>query len=93
MAPPALLRTRSFATAWGVYLLAYLAFSGFIYYVTLYFQNVQAVVRASYRTVVVAVLHSLFRGGAAQASAGALAAGGHGGRLGMRDRGRGHALA
>ncbi len=41
MAPPALLRTRSFATACGVYLLAYLAFSGFIYYVTLYFQNVQ----------------------------------------------------
>jgi MFS transporter, DHA2 family, methylenomycin A resistance protein len=39
MAPPALLRTRSFATACGVYLLAYLAFSGFIYYVTLYFQN------------------------------------------------------
>jgi MFS transporter, DHA2 family, methylenomycin A resistance protein len=36
-----LLRTRSFATACGVYLLAYLAFSGFIYYVTLYFQNVQ----------------------------------------------------
>ena len=41
MAPPALLRTRSFAVACGVYLLAYLAFSGFIYYVTLYFQNVQ----------------------------------------------------
>jgi len=41
MAPPALLRTRSFAAACGVYLLAYLAFSGFIYYVTLYFQNVQ----------------------------------------------------
>jgi EmrB/QacA subfamily drug resistance transporter len=41
MAPPALLRTRSFATACGVYLLSYLAFSGFIYYVTLYFQNVQ----------------------------------------------------
>jgi EmrB/QacA subfamily drug resistance transporter len=41
MAPPALLRTRSFATACGVYLLAYLSFSGFIYYVTLYFQNVQ----------------------------------------------------
>ena len=30
MAPPALLGTRSFATACGVYLLAYLAFSGFI---------------------------------------------------------------
>jgi len=41
MAPPSLLRTRSFATACGVYLLAYLAFSGFIYYVTLFFQNVQ----------------------------------------------------
>jgi EmrB/QacA subfamily drug resistance transporter len=41
MAPPALLATRSFAAACGVYLLAYLAFSGFIYYVTLYFQNVQ----------------------------------------------------
>ncbi|HYK69879.1 MAG TPA: MFS transporter [Streptosporangiaceae bacterium] len=41
MAPPALLATRSFAVACGVYLLAYLAFSGFIYYVTLYFQNVQ----------------------------------------------------
>jgi Na+/melibiose symporter-like transporter len=41
MAPPALLRTRSFASACGVYLVAYLAFSGFIYYVTLYFQNVQ----------------------------------------------------
>jgi EmrB/QacA subfamily drug resistance transporter len=41
MAPPALVRTRSFAAACGVYLLAYLAFSGFIYYVTLYFQNVQ----------------------------------------------------
>jgi DHA2 family methylenomycin A resistance protein-like MFS transporter len=41
MVPPALLRTRSFAAACGVYLLAYLAFSGFIYYVTLYFQNVQ----------------------------------------------------
>ncbi len=41
MAPPALLRTRSFAVACGMYLLAYLAFSGFIYYVTLYFQNVQ----------------------------------------------------
>jgi predicted MFS family arabinose efflux permease len=41
MVPPSLLRTRSFATACGVYLLAYLAFSGFIYYVTLFFQNVQ----------------------------------------------------
>ena len=38
--PLALLRTRSFSRACGVYLLAYLAFSGFIYYVTLFFQNV-----------------------------------------------------
>jgi MFS transporter, DHA2 family, methylenomycin A resistance protein len=35
-----LLRTRSFGWACVVYLLAYLAFSGFIYYVTLFFQNV-----------------------------------------------------
>jgi len=40
MVPPALLRTRSFGRACAVYLLAYLAFSGFIYYVTLFFQNV-----------------------------------------------------
>jgi MFS transporter, DHA2 family, methylenomycin A resistance protein len=40
MVPPTLLRTRSFGTASAVYLLAYLAFSGFIYYVTLFFQNV-----------------------------------------------------
>jgi len=40
MVPPALLRTRSFAWACAVYLLAYLAFSGFIYYVTLFFQNI-----------------------------------------------------
>jgi len=40
MVPPALLRTRSFGRASTVYLLAYLAFSGFIYYVTLFFQNV-----------------------------------------------------
>jgi MFS transporter, DHA2 family, methylenomycin A resistance protein len=40
MVPPALLRTASFSRACGVYLLAYLAFSGFIYYVTLFFQNV-----------------------------------------------------
>jgi MFS transporter, DHA2 family, methylenomycin A resistance protein len=40
MVPPALLRTRSFGRASAVYLLAYLAFSGFIYYVTLFFQNV-----------------------------------------------------
>jgi len=40
MVPPALFRTRSFGRACAVYLLAYLAFSGFIYYVTLFFQNV-----------------------------------------------------
>ena len=40
MVPPALLRTPSFGWACAVYLLAYLAFSGFIYYVTLFFQNV-----------------------------------------------------
>jgi DHA2 family methylenomycin A resistance protein-like MFS transporter len=40
MVPAALLRTRSFARASAVYLLAYLGFSGFIYYVTLFFQNV-----------------------------------------------------
>jgi MFS transporter, DHA2 family, methylenomycin A resistance protein len=40
MVPAALLRTRSFGRACAVYLLAYLAFSGFIYYVTLFFQNV-----------------------------------------------------
>ncbi len=40
MVPPALLRTRSFSRSCAVYLLAYLAFSGFIYYVTLFFQNV-----------------------------------------------------
>jgi DHA2 family methylenomycin A resistance protein-like MFS transporter len=40
MVPPALLRTPSFNRACAVYLLAYLAFSGFIYYVTLFFQNV-----------------------------------------------------
>jgi hypothetical protein len=40
MVPPALLRTSSFGRASAVYLLAYLAFSGFIYYVTLFFQNV-----------------------------------------------------
>jgi MFS transporter, DHA2 family, methylenomycin A resistance protein len=40
MLPAALLRTRSFSLACSVYLLAYLAFSGFIYYVTLFFQNV-----------------------------------------------------
>ena len=40
MVPPALLRTPSFGRACAVYLLAYLAFSGFIYYLTLFFQNV-----------------------------------------------------
>ena len=40
MVPPALLRTPGFGRASAVYLLAYLAFSGFIYYVTLFFQNV-----------------------------------------------------
>ena len=40
MVPPALLRTPSFGRACAVYLLAYFAFSGFIYYVTLFFQNV-----------------------------------------------------
>jgi MFS transporter, DHA2 family, methylenomycin A resistance protein len=41
MVPPALLRTPGFGRACAVYLLAYLAFSGFIYYVTLFFQNIQ----------------------------------------------------
>jgi EmrB/QacA subfamily drug resistance transporter len=41
MVPPALLRTRGFGWACAVYLLAYLAFSGFIYYVTLFFQNIE----------------------------------------------------
>jgi len=41
MVPPALLRTPGFGRASAVYLLAYLAFSGFIYYVTLFFQNVE----------------------------------------------------
>ena len=41
MVPPALLRTPGFGRACAVYLLAYLAFSGFIYYVTLFFQDVQ----------------------------------------------------
>ncbi|MGP7998313.1 MAG: MFS transporter [Streptosporangiaceae bacterium] len=40
MVPPALLRTPSFGWACAVYLLSYLAFSGFIYYVTLFFQNI-----------------------------------------------------
>ena len=41
MVPPALLRAPGFRRASTVYLLAYLAFSGFIYYVTLFFQNIQ----------------------------------------------------
>ena len=41
MVPPALLRTPGFGRACAVYLLAYLAFSGFIYYVTLFFQDVR----------------------------------------------------
>jgi MFS transporter, DHA2 family, methylenomycin A resistance protein len=41
MVPPALLRTPGFGRACVVYLLAYLAFSGFIYYVTLFFQNIE----------------------------------------------------
>ena len=41
MVPPPLLRTPSFGRACAVYLLAYLAFSGFIYYVTLFFQNIE----------------------------------------------------
>jgi MFS transporter, DHA2 family, methylenomycin A resistance protein len=40
MIPSALLRTKSFGRACAVYLLAYLAFSGFLYYVTLFFQNI-----------------------------------------------------
>ena len=41
MVPPSLLRTPSFGRACAVYLLAYLAFSGFIYYATLFFQNIE----------------------------------------------------
>jgi hypothetical protein len=41
MVPPALLRTPGFGWASAVYLLAYLAFSGFIYYVTLFFQDIE----------------------------------------------------
>jgi MFS transporter, DHA2 family, methylenomycin A resistance protein len=41
MVPPALLRTPGFTRACAVYLLAYLAFAGFIYYVTLFFQNIR----------------------------------------------------
>jgi MFS transporter, DHA2 family, methylenomycin A resistance protein len=41
MVPLALWRTPTFSWSSIVYLLAYLAFAGFIYYVTLFFQNVQ----------------------------------------------------
>jgi MFS transporter, DHA2 family, methylenomycin A resistance protein len=41
MVPPELLQTASFGRACVVYLLAYLGFSGFIYYVTLFFQNIE----------------------------------------------------
>src|SRR5262249_15637585 len=41
MVPPELLRTPRFVRASAVYLLAYLTFSGFIYYVTLFFQNIE----------------------------------------------------
>jgi MFS transporter, DHA2 family, methylenomycin A resistance protein len=41
MVPAALLRTASFGRACAAYLLAYLAFAGFIYYVTLFFQNIE----------------------------------------------------
>lgn len=40
MVPPALLRTPGYSRSCAVYLLAYFAFSGFIYYVTLFFQNI-----------------------------------------------------
>ena len=41
MVPKALIRTASFGRACTAYLLAYLAFAGFIYYVTLFFQNIE----------------------------------------------------
>jgi EmrB/QacA subfamily drug resistance transporter len=40
MIPRALMQARSFGVASAVYLLAYMGFAGFIYYVTLFFQNV-----------------------------------------------------
>jgi MFS transporter, DHA2 family, methylenomycin A resistance protein len=40
MVPPGLLRARSFATACGVYLLAYLAWAGVMFYLTLLYQDV-----------------------------------------------------
>ena len=40
MIPPTLLRARSFAAASGVYLIAYTAFSGVLFYVTLLYQDV-----------------------------------------------------
>jgi MFS transporter, DHA2 family, methylenomycin A resistance protein len=39
MVPPRLLRTRSFASGCGVYLLTYLAWEGVMFYVTLLYQN------------------------------------------------------
>ena len=40
MVPPALLRARSFVTASGIYLLGYLSLSGALFYVTLFYQDV-----------------------------------------------------
>jgi MFS transporter, DHA2 family, methylenomycin A resistance protein len=40
MAPPALLRLRSFGTSCGVYLFGYAALAGVMFYVTLLYQNV-----------------------------------------------------
>jgi len=40
MVPPGLLRARSFATASGIYLISYTAFSGVLFYVTLLYQDV-----------------------------------------------------
>jgi hypothetical protein len=41
MLPLSLLRARSFATGWSVYMLAYLALTGVMFYVTLLFQDVK----------------------------------------------------
>src|SRR5215472_16621183 len=49
-----------------------------------------ALVRAAHRTVLAAVLYPVLRGSAAPAPTRPLAAGGRGGRLGMRDCGRRH---
>jgi predicted MFS family arabinose efflux permease len=40
MIPPTLLRARNFAAASGIYLIAYTAFSGVLFYVTLLYQDV-----------------------------------------------------